>query len=386
MSEPLIIDKWLDQTYELLTHKIEVVAKRTGDIIPYTTIDGHFDDKSASGNSKGISWWTNGFYAAILWLMFNEIGDVFYKNKARKIGDKLSICFNQYYNLDNDCGFMWLTSDVTDFRLTKHPECRKRALHAANILAGRFNPNGNFLRAWNDTLKEENTTGSNSGWVIIDSLMNLPLLFWASKETKDPRFSQIAERHASTTLDNFLRRDGSVNHIVEFNPISGHFEKSYGGQGFSNGSSWTKGQAWGIYGFFLVYYYTWDSKYLEAAKRIGRYFINHLPADYLVPVDFLQPEDAHFEDSSAATIAACGLIEISRLCDDEEKELFLNAGVKLLKNLTALRCNFSERSDNIVEKCSASYHEATHHYPIIYADYFLFEAILKLKGTEFRIW
>lgn len=377
---------WLEETLAKTLKKIEAVSLTTDGMIPYTTENGRFDDKSVSNNGNDINWWTNGFYGGILWLMHHETGDARYAEMARKIADKLSVCFDRYYNLDHDMGFLWLPTDVADYRETGSDTGRRRGLHAANIMAGRFNPVGNYIRAWNDGIGKENGPTSNVGWCIIDCLMNLPLLYWASEETGDPRFSHIAKKHADMAIQNFLREDGSVNHIVELNPHTGEFVQSFGGQGYGLGSSWTRGQSWALYGFCLSYLHTKEARYLEASKKVAAYWISQIPSSGLIPVDFRQPAEPAYEDSTAACIASCGLIELAKLSEGSEKEEYLNAALTMLKALTEKRCDFSLDTDNIVNYCTASYHAKEHHFSIIYGDYYYLEALLKLKGGELFIW
>lgn len=375
--------EWLKETLEKTMKKIDIVSDRSKGIIPYTTVNGRFDDKATSNNGNDINWWTNGFYGGMLWFMYEETKNEKYKDMARDIADKLSACFDRFYNLDHDMGFLWMPTDVADYRLTGNDDGRRRGLHAANILAGRFNPVGNYIRAWNDGIGKENGPTSNVGWCIIDCMMNLPLLYFASEETKDPRFKQIAMLHADMALKNFIRDDGSVNHIVEINPETGEFVQSFGGQGYGLGSSWTRGQSWALYGFYLSYYHTHEERYLNAAKKIAAYFIENIPENGLIPVDFRQPKEPAYEDSTAACISSCGLIELYKETGDEK---YLNAAVKMLKALSENRCDFTDKTDNIVNYCTASYHSNDHHFAIIYGDYFFLEALLKLKGNGLFIW
>lgn len=374
--------EWVDKTKKLILEKESLVADRTGDKIPYTTVNGTFDDKS---DVRDINWWTNGFYGGMLWLMFKETGDEKYARMAKNIADKISICFDRYYQLDHDMGFLWLPTDVASYRLTGDENGRRRGLHAANILAGRFNPAGNYIRAWNDGIGKENGPTSNVGWCIIDCLMNLPLLYWASKETGDPRFKHVAMLHADMAIKNFLREDGSVNHIVEINPETGEFVQSFGGQGYGLGSSWTRGQSWALYGFLLSYLYTGEKRYLEASEKVADYFVSCIPESGLIPVDFRQPPEPAYEDSTAAAIASCGLLELAK-ADPSKALKYEEAALKMLKALTEKRCNFTDKTDNILEYCTASYHANDHHFAIIYGDFFFMEAIFKLAGSDFKVW
>ena len=192
--------------------------------------------------------------------------------------------------------------------------------------------------------------------------------------------------HADTAAKYFVREDGSVNHIVEFNPATGGYVRSYGGQGMCDGSTWTRGEAWAVYGFTLSYIHTKEKRYLETAKKVSDYYVEHIPESGFIPVDFCQPRECTWEDSTAAAIACCGLIELSRLTEGTDSEKYYNAAIKLLKALSMHRCNWDEAADNIVERCSAAYNEKEHNFSIIYGDYYFIEAIWKLTGQELFIW
>ena len=376
---------WLQEVVQRITDKMDWVSEKSKDKIPYTTINGVHDDRSVQNPSgthaDGINWWTNGFWGGMMWQMYHVTGQEKYKKYANRSEEKLDAGLQQYYGLHHDVGFMWLPTSVASYKITQNPQSRKRALHAANLLAGRYNLVGEFIRAWND-LPEEDTRG----WAIIDCMFNIPLLYWATEETGDPRFKQIAMRHADTVMKTFVRPDGSVNHIVEFDPFNGGVVRMYGGQGYEDGSSWSRGQTWGLYGFMMSYIHTGKEEYLNTAKRIAHYFIANIPDDGIIPVDFRQPKEPAYEDSTAAAIAACGLIEISKAVGPHEKALYLNAAIKLLKVLDESRADWTESCDCILVNGSASYHAKEHHQSIIYGDYFFIEAIFKLKGNELYLW
>lgn len=377
---------WINEAVKNVMEKMEWVSGKSRNKIPYTTVNGVHDDRSSSegfAGDDGINWWCNGFWGGMMWQMYHETGEERYMHIARLSEDKLDQCFEDYYGLHHDVGFMYLPTAVADYRLTENPESRKRGLHAANLLAGRFNPAGRFIRAWNDIPEGGEDT---RGWAIIDCLLNIPLLYWAAEETKDPRFQQIAMIHADTVMEHFVRPDGSVRHIVEFDPFTGEMLREHGGQGYETGSSWTRGQAWGLYGFFMSYRHTGKDAYLNTAKRIAHYFIASIPEDGIIPVDFRQPVEPFWCDDTAAAIAACGLIEISRQVGELEQELYFNAALKLLKALYENHCDFTGENDCILQKCSAAYHKKEHELPIIYGDYFFMEALFKLKGSDFFLW
>ena len=371
---------WAQETLERTAHKLEKVAQRSAEKIPYTTVVGVHDDKSGD---KEIGWWTNGVGGGIMWQMYTFTGKEIYRNIAEQNEKKLDADLMDYEKLDHDNGFKWLPTAVADYRVTGNRSSKNRGLLAAGNLAGRYNCAGKFIRAWNDW---PNSKVDRRGWAIIDCMMNLPLLYWASEETGDPRFSKIAANHADTAMKAFIRGDGSANHIVEFDPASGEMIKSYGGQGYGEGSSWTRGQSWGLYGFMLSYLHTQNNAYLETAERIANYFIANIPDSGLIPVDFRQPEDVKLEDSTAAAIASCGLIELARQKDGRQQKIYLNAALKMLQALTKNSFNWNEEEDNLLTKCTAAYHDEKHEFSIIYGDYFFLEALMKLTDKELFIW
>ncbi len=357
---------------EKIYKKVCRVARSSAGKIPYSTVGGRFDDRS-----EDICWWTNGFWAGELWQLWGAFGGDELKSIAEEIEKKLDSVFLKPWGMDHDSGFRWLMTAGASYRLTGSEESKNRLILAANDLAGRFNLAGRFIRAWNDS-----GDGSRAGWAIIDCMMNLPLLYTVSDLICDPRFAQIAEAHADTSVSAFLRPDGSLCHIVEFDPISGRRLKSHGGQGYAHGSSWTRGQAWGLYGFTLSYIHAKKPEYLETAVKIADRFISRIPENKLIPVDFDQPVEPWYEDSTASAIAACGLIELSKFAGRK----YLEAAESLLEALTESRCRFDCGCDNILEKCTAAYHDSQHEGAIIYGDYFYTEAVLKLCGKETFLW
>lgn len=375
--------KWIDESLEAFTKKYRwVVGKNHGKICYTTDESGTFDDRSGD---QMIGWWTNGFWTGLLWQLYKATGDEVYRKEAEELEGKFDRIFLSSQMLDHDNGFRWLPCAVAHYRVDGNEASRNRGILAADNLAGRFCPTGEFIRAWNPWPG----MGDNKhiGWAIIDCMMNLPLLYWASEVTEDPRYKDVAMKHADTAMKSFVRLDGSVVHICCFNPATGELERTLGGQGYAEGSSWTRGQAWGLYGFTLSWMHTGKKEYLDTAKRIANYFIANMPEDGLIPVDFRQPEEPHIEDSSAAAIASCGLIELSKACENErDAAIYMNAALKMLRALHEKRNDYSEGRDNIVTCATEAYHSKVHEIAIIYADYYYLEALLKLTGKELFIW
>lgn len=377
--------EWVDDVLDKVREKMEWVSEKNRNKIPYQTDkDGNYDDRSDSSKQwridDGLNWWTNGFWAGILWLLYQDTGEKRYMEIARISEERMEQCFQDYYGLHHDVGFMFMPTAVADWKLTKNPNSRKMALHAASLLAGRFNPVGKFIRAWNDLGND------TRGWVIIDCMINLSLLYWASEETNDPRFRHIAMMHADTVRKNFVRADGSVCHIVEFNPETGEKVRDFGGQGYAEGSSWTRGQGWALYGFMISYLHSGKQEYLDTAKKVADYCIENLSEDGIIPIDFRQPKEPAYEDSCGACVIAGGLLELAKCVPPEERGKYEEAAVKILRAIAEKRADFSRACDAIVQNCSGAYHSKEHHTTMNYADYYFIEALYKIKGVGKLLW
>lgn len=374
---------WVKETLDKIEKKMAVSARRSADKIPSQAIDGVNNNKAYNDVSEphdGIGWWTNGFWGGILWQMYQYTGDEFYKETAQQNEVMLDDALETFLGMHHDVGFMWLPTSVASYRITKDPISYRRALHAATILAGRYNPTG-FIRAWNGP-----GTGPEvkTGWAIIDCMFNIPILHWAATALKDPRFSKIANHHADTVIREFIRPDGSVRHIVEFDPDTGVYVDDFGGQGMEKGSSWTRGQTWGLYGMLINFKNTGKTPYLAAAQKIAEYFIANIPENGQIPVDFCQPKDVLWYDDIAAACAAGALIELAKEVPIKAKE-YMDAAIKMLKNIDDTS-DWNLETDGITQNCSCSYSAKLHNENYTYGDYYFIEAMLKLNGTEFPVW
>jgi unsaturated chondroitin disaccharide hydrolase len=373
---------WLDKAYNLLQEKMKRELERVGSKIPFAAINGQFHDLMMP---DGISWWTNGFWTGLLWQMYHATKEEDYKAVAQETEERLAEALVTFDKLNHDVGFMFMPSSVANYRLTQNAKSKSRALHAANLLAGRFNPTGEFLRAW-----DTNSFGSGDvrGFMIIDSLMNLPLLYWASEETGDPRFAAIANKHAFTSLHSILRPDGSCNHIAAFDPESGEFLGGIGGQGYGEGSSWSRGQAWAVYGYALTYRYTKKEEFLNAAKQCAHYCISSLAMSNWLPLsDFRASAEPVKYDSAAAAIIACGLLELAEQVSEYETSLYTGAAIQMLKAVEEKFANWNLEEDGILTGNATMYHDdRLSGMSIIYGDYYFLEAILRLKEKAIMIW
>lgn len=353
-----------------LPHSLE--AAQGLDFLPYTTREGRWEPAPFDG----VSWWTNGFWPGLMWQMYLRTGQERYRQEAERAEATLDQALEEFDHLHHDVGFMWQISAGADYRITGNPLSRRRALKAATLLAGRFNPKG-FIRAWND---------DKAGWAIIDCMMNLSLLYWASEETGDPRYRHIAMIHADTAMEHFVRGDGSVEHIVCFDPETGAVTEKLGGQGYAAGSAWSRGQAWGVYGFALSYRHTGKAAYLETSARIADFFLSCLGEDGIPRCDFRQPPEPDWRDSCAGAVAACGMLELAGHLPPQRGEKYLRGALQMLRAMDRWCADWSPEEPAILQMCSASYHEKRHHFSMVYADFFFVEALARLGGETFRFW
>ena len=353
--------------------KITVMSEEIKSNFPMTyPSKGVFDPH---GVGRNISEWTTAFWPGLMWLMYLKTENEIFRKYAEECEAKLDEAFDIFTVIHHDVGFMWSLSAVADYKITGNEKSKARAMHAATILAGRFNHKAKYIRAWDHKTHR---------FAIIDCMMNIPLLSFAAKMQDDPRFAQVAEAHADTVAKNFIRNDGSSNHIVEFDAETGEVIATPGGQGYASGSSWSRGQAWALYGFSLAYLNLGKQEYLDTAKKVAHYFIANLEDDKLPLVDFRAPEEPVYYDSSAASIAACGLVEIAKAIPEYEAKIYERAAIKLLRVLDK-NCNYNENEIRLLENGSASYSSKTGmHLPYIFGDYYLLEALMKLDGNDGR--
>lgn len=369
---------WVDDQWEKLNHKLEKVAVRSRGKIPFASAEKMHDDQA----KKEIYGWTNGFWPGLMWLMYVGTGNEEYKITAKIAEKQLDEALLIPEKLSHDVGFMWKLASGPDVQLTGDLESWRRVRRAADHLMARYNPVGGFIRAWNS----EGSTINHAGWTIIDCLMNLPLLYWASEQVNDPRFKFAAISHTDKAMKYHVRPDGSVRHIVIYDPQTGEFLKDGGGQGFKQGSSWSRGQAWALYGFVLGYIYSGKEEYLETAKKIAHYFIACVCDDWLPKCDFRSPNEPVYYDSSAACCAACGMIEIAKAVPEYEKKVYLNAAMNILMAVESKFADWSEDTDFVITNSSTTAYQYEQNINIIYTDYFYTEAIYKLKGFEPLFW
>ena len=274
--------------------------------------------------------WTSSFFTGMALLAWRETEDEFFLQQTQRLApwyrDKV---FKHHADTMHDLGFLYSLYSVALYKLTGDKSHRAVALRAAELLGERFIPAGQFIRAWG---RVDDPDPLTADMAIVDCLMNLPLLYWASEETGDKKFRDIAVAHADTVLKNFIRVDDSVYHAYRFDLKTGRPSRgdTYGGCAVE--SHWARGTAWAIYGFALSHRYTRDEKYLDAALRLARKFVANLDAEIIPTWDFkLTPQAPRIRDASAASIAVCGMQEL--LKHPRDTVLLKDASRRLLKRL-----------------------------------------------------
>lgn len=362
---------WADETMRLVLRKLERTAPGIGANFPHISRDGIYNDEPFG--------WTSGFWPGILWLAYQHTGRREYAEYAREAEEKLDVLLDGFEELEHDLGFMWQLSAGADYRLTGNRDSRLRCLKAASFLASRFHVRGSYIQAWN----------REPGWAIADCTMNLALLYWASAETGNSRFAQIADAHAQTVLRYIVRPDGSANHIVCFDTESGAYLEALGGQGNAPDSAWSRGAAWCLYGLALCCHYTANQTYLDCAKRVCHFFAMNLPEDYVAHWDFrVERKSDTPRDTSAAACAACGMLEIAKHVPEWERAAYEGMAVRILQSLTDNYSNLRDDSRQELLRggtgnCPAGVNINA---GIIYGDYFYMEALSRLTGNDNIFW
>ncbi|AWB46780.1 glycosyl hydrolase [Paenibacillus sp. CAA11] len=370
---------WVQEAWDRSREKVHRLGQRIGSAFPHATQQGSYV-------CEPPGWWTAGFWPGLLWLLYRDDRAEPWKLWAQGCEEQMDAALRDIYRLDHDLGFMWSLTSVAQYKLLGSEASRRRAVTAATLLLGRLNVKGGYIRAWNPWTEGED----NAGIAIIDCMMNLPLLHWASEVTGDPRFRHAAVMHADTVLQHFMRGDGSVSHIIRFDPETGGRQEELGGQGYAPGSAWARGTAWAMYGFALSYSYTGRKADLEASLRASNFFLAQLPEDGLPEWDFRLPEGAlRAKDSSAAACAASALLELGRLLPAHEGgAAYGRQGAELVRRLYEQSAAWDRPSEEALLLHGTGHGPHRHNIDVslIYGDYFFMEALAKLRGQTELFW
>lgn len=336
---------------------------------------------STSWETVSYDSWVSGFWPGVLWYIYDYTNDDEWRQVAHE-GNQPVAKVLAGEKRDHDLGFQFFCSFGNGYRLTGNPQYKEYLFQAADQLAGMYNPAVGTILSWphaNDRYKTEHNT-------IIDSLMNLELLFWVARNGGNRAYFDIARRHARVTMENQIRPDYTHWHVVAYDTETGAAVQKVTRQGHSDDSLWARGQAWGIYGYAMIFRETREKEFLRTATRMADVFLERLPADHVPYWDFDAPDipDAP-RDASAAAVAASGLLELSELVKDKTvAEKYYTKAVEILGSLWK---NYVAPLDSpaILDHSVGNYPRGREiDIPIIYGDYYFIESLLRLREMEKR--
>jgi hypothetical protein len=360
------------------------------------TIDrnlAYFGDDFPAPSSTGLVYprignieWTNGFWTGMLWLAYELTGAARYRDAASSQVRSFNARQRARIRTDHhDLGFLYSLSCVAGYKLTGDPVAAEAAMGAADLLLERYLPSAGIIQAWGELTDPE-----QAGRMIIDCNLNLPLLYWASEHSGDPRYRRAADRHIEAAARHIVRADGSTFHTFFFDPATGAPRHGATHQGFADDSCWARGQAWGISGFPLVYRHNDDARLLELSRVLANYYLNRLPEDGVCYWDLIFTSGDQERDSSAAAIAACGMLELSSQLPllDPLKAVYERAALGTVNQLAR---HYS--IENAAPGGGLLKH-AVYHKPnkvgvdeaCIWGDYFYLEALVRLTRSWTPYW
>ncbi|MFB7653239.1 MULTISPECIES: glucuronyl hydrolase [unclassified Streptomyces] len=356
-------DRVLRDAADYAVAKLRVVAPGVSDFPVGTKFEKWVYSKNGD--------WVGGFWPGTLWMAYLHSGDEDFRTLA--LDSARGLAPRRYDTSTHDLGFLFYPSWVTAWRLTGDAAWKDGAVRAADSLIQRYNPRGRFIRAWGAL-----SDPGNAGRVIIDTMMNLDLLAFASRETGDGKYLDIATEHARTTQRVFPRPDGSTPHVYDFDPDSGAPVGPGTVQGYSPTSCWARGQAWGIYGFTTMYRRTGDRAFLTTARGLADFATGALTEDHVPVWDYRAPQQPYdVKDASAGAVMACGLLDLAAATGRREyRETALRLLTALARTCLTRR---STRAEAVVARCTRNRPaEDGVEISLPYADYYLLEGIMRV--------
>lgn len=373
-GETLMTKEVLDEALQAALKKIDQLYNDMG-----TDFPSHASTDNVYQPVKNDGGWNTGFWCGILWLAYEVTED----EKYRKMAESLLPSF--YKRIDeklgvetHDLGFVFVPSCVAAYKLTGNERAKEAALKAADQLMTRYHAEGGYIQAWGKVGEQLR--------LIVDCMNNLPLLYWASEVTGDPKYHNAAETHARTTMNYIVREDASTYHTYFFNP-DGSPERGTTHQGAADDSCWARGQAWLISGLPLTYKYVKDDSFIPLFEKVANYFMNHLPEDYVPFWDLIFNDgDDEPRDSSSGAIAACGILQmLPQLEGGKLKEFYTGAVDKMMYSLyknystkdipesngLLIHAVYGKPQNNGIDECN------------IWGCYYYMEALVRMiKGTK----
>lgn len=327
--------------------------------------------------------WLTGFWSGQLWLCYAATGDEDLRAHAEALLPSFEERLDRRVHINHDLGFLFSLSARAQWQLTGDARARELALRAARTLVQRYRPAGGYIQAWGEIGDTE-----EGGRMIIDTMMNLPLLFWASQQTGDSRFHEAARVHAETSQRTLLRSDGASYHTFFFDQRTGEPIRPQTHQGWTDDSLWARGQAWAIHGFATAAEWCQEERFAEAARQAAYRFLAELPADGVPTWDLRLPEDApHYRDSSAGAIAAAGMLRVAKLAGQAQGSQYRREAQRLLDSLAVHCFETKPQAQGLLRDGTYNANKGwgVEAY-FVCGDYFFVEALLALKGKTPDFW
>lgn len=376
----------LDCALETIEENLQTFADKFPDS---TTLNNVYPlRKALNGFAEGDNYgWTTAFWSGLLWLAYEMTAESLYRDGGEQHVLNFTNRVQNDIDLDtHDIGFLYTLSCIPSYQLTNNPQAKKTIIQAAERLMTRYLDKAGVFQAWGK-LDDPELRGNT----IIDSLMNMPLLFRASQITGDDRFAQAAHQHVCRLRDDLVRPNNTTFHTFYWDTETGKPLYGKTAQGYSDDSCWARGQAWAIYGFTLNYRYTSDESLLETAQGCADYFIDHLPEDHVVYWDLTFGDDSDEpRDSSSAAIAVCGLLELVKyLPESEKRQHYLATAKTILESLIDKYsvCKQSDANALILHSVYDMNNSKGVDEGCLWGDYFYMEALVRtLKPDWATYW
>lgn len=370
--------EWFENAVKTSNSQLLYMAEQLKDV-PDTACFPRSTKPDGSYRLENAKDWTSGFYPGSMWLAYELTGDEVLAEEARKYTNRLEDI--QYYTGNHDIGFMMYCSYGQALRLKPEPKDKQTLVNSSESLCVRFSPEVGLIRSWD--------FGEWSYPVIIDNMMNLEMLFWASEQTGNSKYQDIAIAHADKTLKNHFRDNMTSYHVVSYSVPSGKVESKGTFQGYSDSSAWARGQAWGVYGYTMCYRFTKNPVYLDAAHKIARFIMENRPSenDYIPYWDYDTPDIPNApRDASASAVTASALLELCGYSEDKKlSNSYVEYAENILKQLSSPDYLAKEKENNgfiLMHSVGSFPHNSEVDVPLNYADYYYLEALKRYKDLK----
>ena len=380
INNGLLSEEKLNEAIKVCLRKVDKNIAKLGELFPTpATFNNAYKPMP---NTE----WTNGFWTGILWLCYEITNDAKYRNLAEKNVESFLDRIEKNIEVEHhDLGFLYSVSCVSAYKLTGNEKAKKAAILAADKLISRYQEKGQFIQAWGELGAKDNYR------LIVDCLLNIPLLYWATEVTGDSKYGEIAKKHYISTINNAIREDASAFHTFYFDPETGLPSHGKTRQGYSDDSSWARGQSWLVYGIALNNSYVENEDNIELFEAITNYFLNRLPKDFVSYWDLIFGDGSgQSKDSSATAIAVCGMNLMDKYLPETNKYklIYKYAAHSMLESL------IDNYTDDLTDGIQALINEGVYSWHSgkgvnegnIWGDYFYLEALIRFKKNWKMYW